>query len=143
MPTPKTIGQNPLDSVIPSPESGENSGNEKIIEAEKIILRDGNGVPRIELGVSENGKALWDMKDGAGITRTSLEVAEEGDAKLLFKDENGSGRIIVNMDQKGRANLILTDKGSEIRMAFGVLTSGKCFLELFAEDGKTSLFRAP
>lgn len=141
----KTIGRNPLDSVIPV--SAEHKEEEitsvKTIEAERFILRDNNGISRMEIGVKPEGTAQWSMKDGSGRDRTDLEVSADGMSRLTFRDNQGKGRIILNMDEKGRANMVFCGQGATLRMAFGVLSNGHAFFELFDKDGRTSLYRAP
>jgi hypothetical protein len=79
-----TKRQEPLEA----PES-QDQGQERVIEAEKILLRDGSGKSRGKISANEDGSAGLILSDNAGTAWAWLGVNQHGEAFLELKDKRG------------------------------------------------------
>lgn len=79
-----TKRQEPLEA----PKS-QDQGQEPVIEAEKILLRDGSGKSRGKISANEDGSAGLILSDNAGTAWAWLGVNQHGEAFLELKDKRG------------------------------------------------------
>ena len=61
----------------------------RVIEAEKILLRDAAGAYRGRISVTENGSAGLFLTDREGQTWARLGINQDGEAFLELKDKHG------------------------------------------------------
>ena len=66
---------------------------QKVVETEKIILKDAAGNIRFEIAVKEDGSLVQTLRDAKGIERLKLMVDAEGVARQNFFDETGTTRM--------------------------------------------------
>lgn len=66
---------------------------QKVVETEKIILKDAAGNVRFEIAVKEDGSLVQTLRDAKGIERLKLMVDAEGVARQNFFDETGTTRM--------------------------------------------------
>ncbi len=103
------------------------TGAVKVVEAEKLLVRDpagqaravvdsdgfrvidGNGNPRASLVLLRDGSPTLDLTDGkSGIARASLTVAADTDAAMLdLRNRSGQHQIRLNVMPEGRAFVLL------------------------------------
>ncbi|MFA4903337.1 MAG: hypothetical protein WC600_11415 [Desulfobaccales bacterium] len=74
--------------TLEAPES-QVQGQERVIEAEKILLRDGSGKSRGKISANEDGSAGLILSDNAGTAWAWLGVNQHGEAFLELKDSRG------------------------------------------------------
>jgi hypothetical protein len=79
-----TKRQEPLE-----PPESQDQGQARVIEAEKILLRDGSGKSRGKISVNEDGSAGLILSDNAGTAWAWLGVNQHGEAFLELKDKRG------------------------------------------------------
>jgi hypothetical protein len=79
-----TKRQEPLD-----PPESQDQGQERVIEAEKILLRDGSGRSRGKISANEDGSTGLILSDTAGTAWAWLGVNQHGEAFLELKDKRG------------------------------------------------------
>jgi mono/diheme cytochrome c family protein len=81
----------------------------KVVDAEKFILRDANGLCRAELGLL-GGRPCLSLFDGMGICRTRMVVSADGSTRLSSYDRNGQLRATVLVPPEGDPRLDLAHK---------------------------------
>lgn len=79
-----TKKQEPLD-----PPESQDQAQERVIEAEKILIRDGSGKSRGKISANEDGSAGLILSDSAGTAWAWLGVNQDGEAFLELKDKKG------------------------------------------------------
>jgi hypothetical protein len=67
----------------------QDQDQERVIEAEKILLRDGSGKSRGKISANEDGSAGLILSDNAGTAWAWLGVNQHGEAFLELKDKRG------------------------------------------------------
>ena len=80
--------------------AGENS--EVIITDEQIEVSDCDGDLRLGIGLA-NGKAEAMFLDGQGMPRSQLVVEEDGDGMITHRDANGARRVSTRTMASGTA----------------------------------------
>ena len=73
----------------PDPPASQDQGQERVIEAEKILLRDGSGKSRGKISANEDGSAGLILSDSTGTAWAWLGVNQAGEAFLELKDKKG------------------------------------------------------
>ena len=62
---------------------------EKVVEAEKFVLRDAHGRSRAVMTVSADGSPVLALSDQDGTTRATLAVSADGSPGLDLADREG------------------------------------------------------
>ncbi len=91
----------------------------KVIEAEKFVLRDGQGRER----------AALEMKVGV--------------VRLVLKDQDGGARALVGISPKGGSGLYFYDPKHLLRIILAVYPDGSPRLVLREKDGETTIWSTP
>lgn len=73
----------------PDPPESQGQGQERVIEAEKILLRDESGRSRGKISANQDGSAGLILSDNEGTAWAWLGVNQEGEAFLELKDKKG------------------------------------------------------
>jgi len=128
----------------------------KVIEAEKFILRDKNGIVRASLTIGENGVTALGFTDEEGKTRIVLGVwlGKPGlvlqdkqeqkrveltgpDYGIYLFDQNGRNRTVLGMKEgtKGSPGLWLNDKDGKNRAALTLKEDGSPTFGLYDKSG--------
>ena len=110
---------------------------EKAVEAEKIVIRDGKGMKRAELGTDVGGAAVLEMFDAGGTKLVSLRGAPGSPILELADGAGGSSWLTVS--QTG-ASLSLSKGSGEVDMATNA--TGAPSVRLQDRDGKV-VWQAP
>jgi hypothetical protein len=76
----------------------------RVLEAERLVIRDRDGEPRIELGTID-GVAYLFLLDGDGIRRVDLNARSGAVASLLMNDPDG--RLRAALGTKGDRSYLL------------------------------------
>ena len=103
---------------------GQGTGSKvaKVIEAEKFVLRDGNGKERGLLSIT-NEVVVFSLSDKAGRVRHKLSVEPNGATNFLLGDRDGDPRVQLIVLPDGQPGLWLYGKKSKIlaKLSEGVL----------------------
>jgi mono/diheme cytochrome c family protein len=91
----------------------------KVLEAEKIVLRDADGKVRAELALGGGGGASLALFDAEGKRRTRLAVLADGTASLDLFDQGGNGRAVLQVRPDGEPRLSLYDKNGDAKAGRG------------------------
>lgn len=73
----------------PDPPVSQDQSQERVIETEKIVLRDGSGKSRGKISANEDGSAGLILSDSAGTAWAWLGINQDGEAFLELKDKKG------------------------------------------------------
>lgn len=112
---------------------------DKVVQAEKIVLRDENGKQRAVLTMSDNHPQLA-LLDEDDKPRLILSASNEG-AMVGFGDENGKLRCSLTANSEG-GSLMFADKEGHFRASlFNLIRKGPG-LVLQDQDGRL-IFSAP
>ncbi len=88
------------------------SAEEKVVAAEKYLLRDASGKTWAELSVRDGQPSLI-LFDENGQPRTRLALAPDGAATLALFDKDGSQRAVLQVKPEGEPILELLDKNGK------------------------------
>lgn len=109
--------------------------SERVVEAEKFILKGRDGMNRGVWAVFPNGSTGLVLLDEQQHPLATLAVAADGMTQLIFNDRRG--KTLSNLEvSNAHAMLTFGDKGGKRRGAFGVLSDGTTALVFQDEDGK-------
>ncbi len=106
------------------------------IEAEKFILKDGNGGVRASLGLADGGVSL-DLYDNNGKGRARLALNADGFPSFVVRDANAKSAIVLSVfegDEKTTA-LAFYDQSGKIALSLGVTGTGSR-IALYDEAGR-------
>ena len=137
-------------AVLLSTMGSAKAQGEKVIRANKFIVEDQNGKPRVILAVNRDRPSLT-MADQNGKTRTNLSVETNGPSLEMY-DQNEKVRAYLNVDKDGGPGLTLLDQKGTIRALVGptetttpdgkVTRYPESSILLFGPDGK-GIWAAP
>lgn len=85
---------------------------QRVVEVEKIVLKDTTGNIRFEVAVKEDGSLVQTLRDKKGNDRIALMVDAEGVTRQRFFDENGKTRMesyVFPADHPEYADFVGTD----------------------------------
>ncbi len=88
------------------------SAEEKVVAAEKYLLRDAGGKTWAEFSVRDGRPSLI-LFDEKGQPRTRLALAPDGAATLALFDKDGSQRAVLQVKPEGEPILELLDKNGK------------------------------
>jgi hypothetical protein len=105
---------------------------EKVIEAQRFILRDANGRVRAELGEFSGYSVALRLYDGDQKRRLEIVIAENGNVGLQIFDASAAPRVVLGVDR---------DKPEAVTPALSLIAKGgKGAVELcVASDGSSFL----
>lgn len=100
---------------------------DRVIEAERIVIRDVEGHRRIELGTNDKGVGYQLFYDRDGTQRIDIGHWNGGGAYLFMNDPDGDRRVDLG-EKEAQSWLILHDKDGERRVDLGVDRQGGSYL---------------
>lgn len=113
---------------------GQSSANKpaKIIEAEKFVLRDKDGVVR-GLLQSEKRMAAFVLADETGKAVIELGAKDNGATGLVFADGSGTTRVALGVKDGNSPDFGLLDAHGTLRVAMGIDPAGNPALVMYDE----------
>ncbi len=112
-------------------------GKEKLIEAERLILRDANGHRRVECHAGPKGPALT-FFDADGTQRLRLQTEDDGASTLSLHQPSEQARrdVTLKVAPDGWSLLSFADAKQQERLAVGLGYDGEPRLRMYTRDGK-------
>ena len=101
----------------------------KVLEAEKFVLRDRDGMSRAELGIIDGASVLL-LNDRDGKPGVALSVLPDGPRTLALLDKEGRARSVLTARTDGDSGLRLFDKNRMHRASLDVRADGRPILRL-------------
>jgi hypothetical protein len=108
----------------------------KLVEAEKFLLRDANGMPRAMLATQPSGATALVLSDKSGTLRASLNVTPSGSPSLDLYDRKGKSRIVFGVQEDSRPLLVFYDENEKSRVDLEVRQDGTPALALSNQSGR-------
>jgi len=112
------------------------------LRVSRLVLVDGNGDPRAELGQGENGGARLVLFQGQGSRQLVLGVAPTGSVGLSLVDGKANTRLAVALDDGGNPGILLKDAAGTDRIALYMEGGDSPTLALADKAGKLRLSNA-
>jgi hypothetical protein len=112
------------------------SQTERVVEAQKFVLKDSQGRIRAELSTErDQAPKLW-LFDESNHRRAEFSLLADGTPGVRLLDKNQKIRAALQL-LDGKAALNLRDSESHHRAELVVTASGHPYLQLRDKDGKT------
>jgi len=106
------------------------------LEGSRLVLRDGNGQKRVDIGAEVDGKTFAALLDSRGETRLTLMVSREGSAGIAISGaEQDKQRLDLGVLASEKPFAAMSDANGEQRLILGVLADGQPFVTLSDADG--------
>lgn len=118
---------------------------QKVIETEKLILKDITGNVRFEIAIREDGSLVHTMRDAKGNERINLVVDADGVARHNLIDETGTTRVgsyVYPGDHQkfaGIAGTAFLNKDGKSSMRLETYKNGEVAQTFFGDNGKQRL----
>ncbi len=96
----------------------------RLIETERVVVRDLSGRTRAALGLAPDGSAGLALADANGKLRASLTLALDGRPSLALFDGNEKNRIALVVGPDGASSFALYDRDGESRAGLSVRADG-------------------
>lgn len=93
--------------------AGRPDAGPKLVEAEKLVLRDASGKIRAEFGLAADGSPRLDFFDQDEKRRVGLFLLPDG-ARLYFADKTGTLQAALAVPEGTGAALQLVDRGGTV-----------------------------
>jgi hypothetical protein len=107
----KTVGGSALVGVVLMALGGaQRADGPKVIEAERIVLKDGNGVQRVVMAADIGSGPNLSFFEADGKIRLGMGRGPFGATALSLSDKKGKGRITIQLDQDDRPSINVLDK---------------------------------
>jgi hypothetical protein len=111
---------------------GQAAPESKIIEAERLVVRNVEGDQSAILGKDDKGRLGLHLYGAGGKMRSSLFLRSYGHAELVFSDRDGDSMAWFS----SQAGLSLYDENNVRRVSIGTFMAGCPSLHLNGEDGR-------
>jgi hypothetical protein len=95
-----------------------------VLEARALLLRDGDGLERGALRVSQDGTVSLSLRDGTAKSRLRMSVLADGSPGVSLLDANGDTRAILGFLPDGTTTLVFADAGSVARTVLALTPDG-------------------
>jgi hypothetical protein len=119
-----------LAAGVPGSGVARGADNPKEIEAQRLVLKDKTGKPRITLGVDDDGQAVISMIDADGTERLGLKVDNHSTPSVLLRDKAGKARLQLTARTDGSAFVGVLDQNQTPRIAIETESHGNARLVL-------------
>jgi hypothetical protein len=111
------------------------------VVASQLIVVDGSGRPRGSLAVKK-GAVVLTMRDGQGVARLALAVTDKGAVEVGLLDKRHKPRLVLTGRPGRFYGLVLRDNRAKPRVALGLAGSREASLMIFDPEGRR-IFAAP
>ncbi len=86
------------------------------LDARRIVLRDGSGRARAELGFREDGASMLRINNSAERARIMMFVRDDGAATFRMSDAQGQHRMALAIGTDGAPSLSMTGRDGRSRL---------------------------
>ena len=95
-----------------------------VLEAQALVLRDGEGLERGALRVGKDGGVSLALRDDDANSRLRLSVLADGSPGVSLLDANGDTRAILGFLPDGTTTLVFADAGAVARTVLALTPDG-------------------
>lgn len=110
-----------------------------VLQAQKFVLRDSDGMIRGLLENTDNGGARFVLQDRDGRERMKLTLLSDGSPGLTFADREGESRAVLGLLPDETANLVFADQAGRTRAVLGLSADESPTLVFADRNGITRL----
>jgi hypothetical protein len=107
------------------------------LEAQALVLRDGEGIERGVLKVEEGGSVTLALRDENAQARLQLSVLADGSPGVSLMDANGDTRAILGFLPDGTTTLVFADAGAVARTVLALTPDGASRIVFSDGTGET------
>jgi hypothetical protein len=107
------------------------------LEAQALVLRDGEGIGRGVLKVEEGGSVTLALRDENAQARLQLSVLADGSPGVSLMDSNGDTRAILGFLPDGTTTLVFADAGAVARTVLALTPDGASRIVFSDGSGET------
>lgn len=120
--------------------AGARRGNQqRVIEAERFVLRGRDGKVRATLRELADGRAVLAFSDRQGTGRLLVGTNDHDEPSISLLGNDGQDRLVLVIDPEDTANVALRDAGARPRIILGVRPAGEAVQTFFGHDGRGQL----
>jgi hypothetical protein len=117
---------------------GAYRADEKVVEAERFIVRDKDGKVRLWMGMNPSGTPSLTLFDKDQKSRLMMILAPDGKPEIVLRDESGRGGVGIGSTRDGAMVLSISDKDGRAYVSLSLAPDGKSALT-FRKQGETRL----
>jgi hypothetical protein len=137
-----------------------------VVEANRFVLRDGDGHARAVIGLGQDGSTRMVLQDRDGRERLRMSLLADGSPGMSFADREGKSRAVLGLlpdetstlvfaDRWGKtravlglspdesSTLVFADRNGEARVGVGIEADGSAGMTLFERDGPQAPISVP
>jgi hypothetical protein len=115
---------------------GQTRPSEKVVEANRFVLRDAEGRERARWLVGPDHSAGLGLYDQQQSLRLLVATALDGNSRFVMFNQAGKAQVQLRLSPDGRARLDLADAEGRRRLKLGLARDGTPGLEFRDADGK-------
>ncbi len=113
-----------------------------VIQAQRFVLRDQDGLIRAILGVQPDGSTRFALQDRDGRPRLQLTLLGDGSPGVALKDREGRNRAVLALPPDDMAQLVFADRDGYNRASLGLSVDHGSTLMLADPNGEPRAFLA-
>jgi hypothetical protein len=92
----------------------------EVVEAERFVVRDGEGHVRAVIGVNQDGASRIVLQDRDGRERLRLSLLPDGSPGMTFADREGRSRAVLGLLPDETSTLVFADRWGMTRAVLGL-----------------------
>jgi hypothetical protein len=109
----------------------------EVIEANRFVVRDGDGHVRAMIGVSPDGATRFVLQDRDGRERLRMSLLADGSPGVSFADREGKSRAVLGLLPDETATLVFADRWGKTRAVLGLSPDESSTLVFADRNGET------
>lgn len=113
-----------------------------VVQAQRFVLRDGDGLIRAVLGVQPDGSTRFALQDRDGRPRLQLTLLGDGSPGIALKDRDGRNRAVLALPPDDMAQIVFADREGYNRASLGLSVDHGSTLMLADPTGEPRAFLA-
>jgi hypothetical protein len=113
------------------------AGVADVVEANRFVLRDGDGHIRAIIGVNQDNSSRVVLQDRDGRERLRLSLLADGSPGVSFADREGKSRLVLGLLPDETATLVFADRWGKSRAVLGLSPDESSTLVFADRNGET------
>jgi hypothetical protein len=110
---------------------------QEVVEANRFVLRDGDGHIRALIGVNQDNSSRLVLQDRDGRERLRLTLLADGSPGVSFTDREGKSRAVLGLLPDETATLVFADRWGKTRAVLGLSPDESSTLVFADRNGET------
>jgi hypothetical protein len=109
----------------------------EVVEANRFVLRDGDGHIRALIGVNQDNAARIVLQDRDGRERLRMSLLPDGSPGVSFADREGRSRAVLGLLPDETSTLVFADRWGKSRAVLGLSSDESSTLVFADRNGET------